>query len=176
MTSDLLFALSGAIVLFVLSSAGSLIGTSIAASAAIGAWKKNFAQNKPASFAMVAYIGMTMTNSLYGMILMFVIIGQKNPMVEGSGIALFALCVIVGLAIGLAAVVQARAAAAACDAYGETGQGLTNNLTAIGIIEGVTMFIVAFSLVVFGNFFPKPEAATAAVEATATVIETVTGD
>jgi V/A-type H+-transporting ATPase subunit K len=41
---------------------------------------------------------------------------------------------------------QGRAAAAAADAHGETGEGLTNNLAAIGIIETVAIFMMVFTL------------------------------
>ena len=147
-------AIAGAIALFALSSAGSAIGTGIAACAAVGAWKKCYAHNRPAPFTMVTFVGMPLSNTLYGMIIMFSLITQSSkPLTLGAGWALLAMCVFVGLIIGLASYTQARAAACACDAQGETGQGFGNYIAAIGIIEGVTLFVLAFALLAIGNFF-----------------------
>ena len=159
-TTSPTWAVAGAVTLFVLSAIGSIFGTGHAASAAIGAWKKCYAHNRPAPFTLLTFVGMALTNSLYGMVLMFSIIGkavganaQPFANIPFAGLALFALCVIAGLAIGLAAYIQARASACACDAQGETGQGFGNYIAAIGIIEGVTIFVFAFMLVVIGSFF-----------------------
>jgi len=150
-------AVAGAIALFGLSSAGSAFGTGLAASAAVGAWKKCYAHNRPAPFSMLTFVGMPLSNTLYGMIIMFNIIGLANDTTRaltlGAGWALLALCLFVGLVMGLCAWTQARAAACACDAQGETGQGFGNYIAAIGIIEGVTLFVLAFALLAIGNFF-----------------------
>ena len=52
-----------------------------------------------------------------------------------------------GLGIGLSALFQGRAAAAACDAQGETGQGLTNYFGALGIVETVAIFTMVFTII-----------------------------
>ncbi|MCX5668397.1 MAG: V-type ATP synthase subunit K, partial [Candidatus Omnitrophica bacterium] len=44
----------GAIMVLAISALGSGAGAGMAGMAAIGAWKKNFAQNKNASFLLVA--------------------------------------------------------------------------------------------------------------------------
>jgi len=150
-------ATTGAIALFTLSAAGSALGSGLASSAAIGAWKKCFAQNKPAPFNVLTFVGAAMTNTLYGMVLMIVIIGKVNntalSIAAPAAWALLAVCVFIGLIIGLAAWTQARASACACDAQCETGQGFANYLAAVGIIEGVTIFVFIFSLLVLDNFF-----------------------
>jgi len=148
-------AIAGAIALFACSAAGSALGTGLAASAAVGAWKKCFAQNKSAPFTMLTFVGMPLTNTLYGMVLMNNIITKANTMdiTVCAGWALLALCVFIGLVIGLASWTQAKAAACACDAQGETGQGFGNYIAAIGIIEGVTIFVFVFALVNIGKFF-----------------------
>ena len=148
-------AVAGAIALFGLSSAGSAFGTGLAASAAVGAWKKCYAHNRPAPFSMLTFVGMPLSNTLYGMIIMFSVIGKASTLklTLGAGWALLALCLFVGLVMGLCAWTQARAAACACDAQGETGQGFGNYIAAIGIIEGVTLFVLAFALLAIGNFF-----------------------
>ena len=161
MNIDTTLAISGAISLFVISAAGSVLGTSVAASAAIGSWKKCFTHNKPAPFTLLTFVGMPLTNSLYGMVLMFSIIPKAltQSMIPGAGYAMLAMCIFVGLIIAFAAWMQTRAAACACDAQGETGQGFGNYIAAIGIIEGVTIFIFVFTLVVIGNFFAPASAA-----------------
>lgn len=52
-----------------------------------------------------------------------------------------------GLAIALSAIAQGKIAACAADAFAETGQGFTNYLLALGIIESVAIFVMAFIFV-----------------------------
>ena len=49
-----------------------------------------------------------------------------------------------GLAVGMSAWMQGKAAAAASDALGETGQGTANYLIALGIVETVAIFTLVF--------------------------------
>ena len=53
-----------------LAACGSAIGTGTAGMAAVGAWKKAFAQNKPAPFTLIAFVGAPLTQTIYGYILM----------------------------------------------------------------------------------------------------------
>ena len=46
---------------------------------------------------------------------------------------------------------QGRAAAAACDAQAETGQGLANYVIALGIVETVAIFVMVFTLIALGK-------------------------
>lgn len=62
-----------------------------------------------------------------------------------STLALF-VGVLGGLAIGLSAYMQGKAAAAACDALAETGKGTANYFIVIGIVETVALFTLVFSL------------------------------
>jgi V/A-type H+-transporting ATPase subunit K len=52
-----------------------------------------------------------------------------------------------GLAIGASAYGQGKVAAGASDALAETGQGFTNYLMALGIVESVAIFVMVFILV-----------------------------
>ena len=70
--SDAYMIVAGAIACLGLSAAGSAFGTGFAASAAVGAWKKCYAANKPAPFLLLSFVGAPITQTLYGMILMFV--------------------------------------------------------------------------------------------------------
>ena len=105
---------SGAIACLGLSAAGSAFGTGFAASSAVGAWKKCYAANKPAPFILLGLVGAPITQTLYGMILMFIMLGKTG--VAGAGVPLLILGIFAGLGVGLSALFQGRTAAAACDA------------------------------------------------------------
>ncbi|MCU0651339.1 MAG: V-type ATP synthase subunit K [Candidatus Omnitrophica bacterium] len=137
----------GAIMAMALSAVGSGAGAGVAGMAAIGAWKKNFIQNKPASFMLVAFVGAPLTQTVYGMIVM-------NRMMEivNKGLYLWGIGAFAGLAMGISAYWQGKAAACACDAMGETGKGFGNYIVVIGIIETVALFVMAFTLGLLGKF------------------------
>ena len=126
------------------SALGSALGTGAASLSAIGGWKKCYANGKPAPFIMVAFAGAPLTQTIYGFLLMNFIssaaaAGQDSLMLLAAG-------VFGGLAIGLSAWMQSRAAAAASDALAETGKGTANYFIVIGIIETVALFSLVFLL------------------------------
>lgn len=129
-----------------LSAIGSAAGAGTAGMAAIGAWKKNYSQNKPAAFMLVAFVGAPLTQTIYGMIVMNSMAGLavKGHFLWGIG----AFC---GAAIGLSAYYQGKCAAVACDAMGETGQGFGNYMIVLGMIETVALLVMAFTLGVLGS-------------------------
>ena len=128
-----------------LSAMGSAFGAGFAAQASVGAWKKCYANGKPAPFIMVAFSGAPLTQTIYGFLLMNFIRSAYE-----SGSASATLCMFVGifagLAIGLSAFFQGKVAAASADALGETGKGTANFFIVIGIIETVALFTLVFSL------------------------------
>jgi V/A-type H+-transporting ATPase subunit K len=115
----------------------------------VGAWKKCYAANKPAPFILLGLVGAPITQTLYGMILMFIMLGKDKA--TGAGLACVLLGIFAGLGIGLSALFQGRAAAAACDAQAETGQGLTNYFGALGIVETVAIFTMVFTIIALGK-------------------------
>jgi V/A-type H+-transporting ATPase subunit K len=133
---------AGAVTCLGMSAAGSGIGTGLAATAAMGVWKKCYAQKKQPPFILLGFVGAPITQTLYGMILMFVMFGKAN-----AGLPLLFLGFFAGLGIGVSAFFQGRAAAAACDAQAETGQGMTNYFAALGIVETVAIFTMVFTLI-----------------------------
>ncbi len=137
----------GAISVLALSAIGSGTGVGVAGMAAIGAWKKNFVQNKSANFLLVALVAAPLTQTIYGFIVM-------NKMIElaGKGQFLWSVGLFAGTAIGLSAYWQGKCAACACDALGETGKGFTNYITVLGMTETVALFVMVFTLVVLGKF------------------------
>ena len=130
-----------------LSAIGSAFGASFAALSSVGAWKKCYANGKPAPFIMVAFSGAPLTQTIYGFLLMnFInsaITRAANP--ADPMLALFT-GIFGGLAIGLSAFFQGRVAAASADALGETGKGTANFFIVIGIIETVALFTLVFCL------------------------------
>ena len=89
-----------------LSAMGSAFGSGFAAQASVGAWKKCYANGKPAPFIMVAFSGAPLTQTIYGFLLMNFI----RSAVEGGCDAMLAMFtgIFAGLAIGLSAFFQAR--------------------------------------------------------------------
>ena len=98
----------------------------------------------------------------------------KSPdLIPGSGLAMLLMGAFAGLSLGVSAWLQGRAGAAAADAHGETGSGLSNNLSALGIIETVAIFTMVFTLIASGEMkadktaagdLPEAPVATAVAE------------
>jgi V/A-type H+/Na+-transporting ATPase subunit K len=138
----------GAVAALSFAAIGSALGTGAAATAAVGAWKKSYAKNEPALFQAFIYAGAPLSQTIYGMILMFAMDGKAKagapwPLLLGMGI-------VAGLAMGASSWMQGRAGAAACHAHTDTGQGLTNYLGALGIVETVAIFVMVFMLIILG--------------------------
>ena len=129
----------GAILAF--AAIGSALGTGVAGMAAAGAWKKAFAQNKNATFMLVAFVGAPLTQTIYSMIVM-----NKMATLVAKGLYVWSIGIFCGIAIGISALMQGKAGAVASDAMGETGKGFGNYIVVIGIIETVALFVMAFAL------------------------------
>ena len=126
---------------FALAAFGSALGTGVAAQAAVGSWKRAYMQNKPASFLLVAFTGFPLSQTFYGLILMNTIVASLNNLESG---AVFGIGVFGGMAIGASAYLQGKAAASACDAFGETGKGFANYVLVLGIVESVALLAMVF--------------------------------
>lgn len=137
----------GAGAVLALAAAGSAMGAGEAGMAAIGAWKKAFAQNKTASFILIAFVGAPLTQTIYGMILMNKMMDMVNKGSYMLGVGIFC-----GFAMGISAWMQGKAGAAASDAMGETGKGFGNYIIVLGIIETVALFVMAFAMGLLGKF------------------------
>ncbi|MFA6100971.1 MAG: hypothetical protein WCV67_03355 [Victivallaceae bacterium] len=131
------------------SAVGSVLGSCIAGSAAIGAWKKCYLQNKPAQFLMLTFAGAPLAQTIYGLILMIVMKGKVDVHPEMWALFLFT-GIFSGMVIGFSALYQGKCGASACDAYGETGKGFANYLMIIGIIETVAIFAMVAGLLIVG--------------------------
>ncbi|MCX7025815.1 MAG: V-type ATP synthase subunit K [Spirochaetes bacterium] len=125
-----------------ISAFGSAIGAGIAGQAAIGAWKRNYLQNKPASFLLVVFAGAPLTQTIYGFIIMNIMRGSDaDPMFK------VALGIFSSVAIALSAIAQGQCSASSCDAFGETNRGFAQYITVVGLCETVAIFVMVFTLV-----------------------------
>ena len=137
---------AGAFAAIGFSAVGSALGAGVAGCAAVGAWKKCYAQDRPAPFQLAVFAGAPLSQTIYGMILMFLISGKAAESATYWPVFLV-LGTLAGIAMGVSAWMQGKAAAGSCDAFAETGQGFTNYLMALGIIETVAIFVMAFGIV-----------------------------
>ena len=139
------FGLIGIAACLALAAVGSALGAGAAGMSAVGAWKKCFAQNKPAPFILIAFVGAPLTQTIYGMILMGTVAGTAlgQEMQLGAG-------VLGGLAMGMSAWFQGKAGASAADALGETGKGFANYMIVLGLIETVALFVMVFLMIQLG--------------------------
>jgi V/A-type H+-transporting ATPase subunit K len=126
---------------------GSAMGIGAAGPAAVGAWKKLYAQGKAGPFIFVIFIGAPLSQTIYGMLLMNFILraGAAHP---EQWLGMLGAGFFGGLAIGLPAWYQGRIGAGAADAMGETGKGLGNYIMALGIIESVSIFVLIFIMAI----------------------------
>ena len=130
----------GIVASLALAAIGSALGSGAAGMSAVGAWKKAFAQNKPAPLIVVAFVGAPLTQTIYGMILMNQLKDVSSALMQlGAG-------VLGGMAMGFSAWYQGKAGACAADALTETGKGFTNYLMVIGLIETVALFVMVFTM------------------------------
>lgn len=128
-----------------LAAVGSALGTGSAGMAAVGAWKKCFAQNRAAPFLLIAFVGAPLTQTIYGMILM-------NAILDSAAVWATKLeaGVLGGLALGVSAWWQGKAGAAASDALAETGKGFGNYMMVLGLVETTALFAMVFMLGALG--------------------------
>ncbi len=134
----------GGVAALSLAAVGSALGTGAAGAAAVGAWKKCYAQGKPAPFMLLTFVGAPLSQTIYGIVLMFAMNNKVSAGLPWQGLVFPGL--FAGLAIGMSAWLQGRAGAGGSHALAETGEGFTNYLAALGIIETVAIFVMVFTM------------------------------
>ena len=137
------FGMLGAAVCMGIAAFGSAIGIGTSGSAAIGAWKRCYLNNKPAPFILTVFAGAPLTQTIYGFLLMQSMMSSaKGPwFLLGLGFAS-------GLAMCASAIAQGKAGAAGSDALGETGKGFAQYIMVVGLCETVALFAMVFSMIV----------------------------
>ena len=136
----------GGVAAFSLAAIGSALGTGTAAMAGIGAWKKCFLQGKPAPFILLVFIGAPLSQTIYGLLMLINFNKIANSIAENPDAAnlwpaVLGAGIIGGIAVGFSAWYQGKTSASANDSIAETGQGLTNCIISIGIVETVALFV-----------------------------------
>lgn len=139
-----------------LSAAGSCLGTGIAGLSTVGAWKRCILEERGLPFILIAFVGAPLSQTIYGLILMNALTKATEKLVAAGTLAdnfthLIAAGLFGGIAIGMSALMQGKAGAAAADAVGETGKGLGNFIMVLGIIESVGLFTMVFLMVMLGK-------------------------
>ncbi len=129
-----------------LAAIGSALGTGAAGMAAVGAWKKCFAQSKAAPFILTVFVGAPLSQTIYGFIVMNTLSAKA-----GSGVYLWSAGIFAGIALGMSALMQGKAGAAASDAMAETGKGFGNYIMVLGVIETVALFVMVFIMMGVAN-------------------------
>ena len=122
-----------------LAAVGSALGCGTAAQGAVGAWKKALVSNKAPSMLLAAFVGFPLSQTLYGFLVMLVVVPAKTGDLKQLAAGVFG-----GLAIGMSAWFQGKAAAVACDAQTETGKGTAQYVLALGIVESIAILVLAF--------------------------------
>jgi len=134
-----------------LGALGSALGIGAAGRAAAGAWAKEAKAGKPLSFAYIILVGMPLTQTIYGFILMLALRDKVyDPgIVAANAGALLTIGIAGGLAELFSAWMQGAIGAAGCRALSESeGKGLVFIIIAMGIAETVGLFGFAFLLLV----------------------------
>jgi V/A-type H+/Na+-transporting ATPase subunit K len=139
-------------IVLALSAIGSALGIGTVGQAAAGAWSKEARAGRPLSFSYVILIGLPLSQTIYGAILM--LIGLRDrvyapELLSQNAGALFGIAIAGGLAELFSAWYQGRIGAAACRALSDGGgQGLAFMIIAMGIAETVGLFGFVFLLMV----------------------------
>ena len=131
---------------FGLSALGAAIAMGLGGPAVIGSYKKCYVQNKPASFLLVIFAGTSLTNVIYG----FVVMGALADVAQLVPEAVFVLGLGSGLCIAVVAIAQSMCSASAADAFAETGKGYANYMMVIGLAETVSLFAMIFTMMFAG--------------------------
>jgi V/A-type H+-transporting ATPase subunit K len=131
---------------FSLAAIGSALGTGTAAMAGIGAWKKCYLQGKVAPFILLVFIGAPLSQTIYGLLMLInfnkiALAAASDPAQAALWPAVLGAGILGGLAVGASAWYQGKTSASANDSIAETGQGLTNCIISIGIVETVALFV-----------------------------------
>ena len=127
-----------------LAAIGSAIGSYMAGSTAIGAWKKCYQQGKVAPFLLVARVGAPLSQTIYAM-LMMVLAKPKVIAAPEQALAFICISLLGGCAQMVSAILQGKCGAAGCVAFAETGKGFANYLIVLGVVETCAIFALIFS-------------------------------
>lgn len=132
---------------------GSALGIGAVGRAATGVWAKEAKAEKPLSFSYIILIGMPLSQTIYGLILMLVGLAPfatgDNPVTVHHAGTLLGIGFAGGLAELFSGWMQGLIGAGACRALSEgKGKGLVFMIIAMGIAETVGLFGFVFLLLI----------------------------
>jgi F0F1-type ATP synthase membrane subunit c/vacuolar-type H+-ATPase subunit K len=138
---------AGAAAVLGLAAIGSALGTGAAGLAAVGAWKRCYALEKPVPFILVTFVGAPLSQTIYGMILMNTIVRTATERAAAGDFVGWPAM----LAVGLFGGSRWRRRPTLQGAWGggrrrpgRDRQGFGNYLMAIGVVETVALFVLVF--------------------------------
>ena len=132
-----------------LSAVGSSLGCGIASMASHGAME-NEKVDPSVHGKLVALSAFPSSQSIYGIVLMFLLIGKvSNPetITIGVGFSIFALGLFGGLGIMMSAIMQGKACATAIKATSKNPSVFGKTAAGPGIIESFAIFAMVFCIV-----------------------------
>ncbi len=127
-----------------LASIGSSIGCYVAGATSHGAMAK-------VDEGHGKFIGMSAAPSsqtIYGIVLMFVLLGKIN--VEGAGLAIFGIGLFCGAAMMVSAILQGRVASTGIQASVKKPEIFGKCFAAVGIVESFALFAMVGGLIIAG--------------------------
>jgi V/A-type H+-transporting ATPase subunit K len=135
------------------ATVGSALGIGAVGRAAAGVWAKEAKAGKPLNFSYIILIGMPLSQTIYGFILVLVglapLVTGDNPVTVKHAGTLLGIGLGGGLAEFSSAWIQGLIGAASCRALSEgEGKGLVFMIIAMGILETVGLFGFVFLLLV----------------------------
>lgn len=135
------------------AASGSALGIGAAGRAATGAWGKEAKAGKTLSFSYIILIGMPLSQTIYGFILMLIglapLITGSTPITAQHAGTLLGIGIAGASAEFFSAWVQGLIGAGACRALSEgEGKGLVFMIIAMGIVETVGLFGFVFLFLV----------------------------
>jgi V/A-type H+-transporting ATPase subunit K len=146
---DLFFGQIGLALALGLGALGSALGIGAAGRAAAGAWAKEAKAGKRLNFSYIILVGMPLTQTIYGFMLMLLMkksVYDPAILARSAG-ALLTIGIAGGLAELFSAWMQGAIGAAGCRALSEgEGKGLIFIIIAMGIAESVGLFGFIFLL------------------------------
>jgi V/A-type H+-transporting ATPase subunit K len=131
-----------------LGAIGSALGIGAAGRAATGAWAKEARAGEQMNFKYIVLLGMPLSQTIYGLLVSFLVIlprlGNAEYMAANAG-ALFVIGLAAGLGELFSAWMQGQIGAGGVRAMSEAeGKPFTNTLIAMGIAETVGIFAFVF--------------------------------
>lgn len=134
-----------------LAAVGSSIGAGRAGMAAAGAWARDSKLGKPLRFLYIVMVSAPMTQTVYGFLVAFQMMGKLSLSSTHGGL-LLGIGIGTGLGEMLSAWMQGVIGAAGCRMLSETdGKGFAFVLIALGIAETVGIFTLVLMSILLSN-------------------------